>query len=226
MTINNSFPVIFDKVHSISCYNGNPCKWTIVENSNSSKIKYLHVYFTSDDYICFDEKVVKKMPDLTKSRSSLLLDDDCDGIGIFQKGTGTYFLFVDLKSNFDTNKIQHGFIQGLSSFFKLHSMLSLCDGYNIDDTNIEFVVACCCFQNKDKESEVIHWMWKQNELDSKSFVSKVAYPLYQSGSIIIKIGEIPQFSSLPFNNHIINKEVKLTLVRSSDYGHDFAEYYL
>lgn len=226
MKITESYPSIFDRVATVQCSVGNPNQWTVNERSASSKIKQLRVSFKANDYLCLDEAATKQMPDVTTSRSSFLVDDECDGIGIFQTAAGTTMVFVDLKSNFDTSKIQHGFAQSLASLVKMHGMLSLCDGYSLADTSLEFVVACCCFPDEDKETKVLDWMLRQRTSDPDSFVAQVAYPLYDKGSIQVKLGDFPQLATLPLNGELYNKNVKLTLVRSAHYTDNYADYTL
>jgi hypothetical protein len=226
MKITESFPSIFDRVPKVPCSVGNLNLWTVNERNASCKIKQLRVSFTANDFLCLDEVATKQMQDVTTSRSSFFVDDECDGIGIFQTEAGITMVFVDLKSNFDTNKIQHGFAQSLASLIKMHSMLSLCDGYNLADTSLEFVVACCCFPDEDKETKVLDWMLRQRTSDPGSFVAQVAYPLYDKGSIQVKIGDFPQLSTLPLNGDLYNKNVKLTLVRSAQYTDNYVDYTL
>lgn len=226
MKIIESYPSIFDRVATVQCSVGNPNLWIVNERSTSSKIRQLRVSFTASDYLCLDEAATKQMPDVTTSRSSFLVDDVCDGIGIFQTAASTTMVFVDLKSNFDTNKIQHGFAQTLASLVKMHGMMSLCDGYNLADTSLVFVVACCCFPDEDKETKVLDWMLRQRTCDHGSFVARVAYPLYNKGSIQVKLGDFPQLITLPLNSDLYNKDVKLTLVRSAHYADNYADYTL
>lgn len=226
MKLTESYRKIFDRVTTIACAEEAPNLWMVSECKPSSRLKQLRVHFTADSYVFFDDTVCKNMPDITKFRTSHIKDDECDGIGIFQSGVGTTMVFVDLKSNFNTTKIQHGFSQGLTSFVKLHTMLSLCDGYNLSETSLEFVVACCCFPDEDKETKTLDWMLRQRTSEPDSFVSRVAYPLYEKGCIQVRIGDFPQLSSLPLNMEIYNKSVKLSLVRSACYTDNYADYSL
>lgn len=226
MKITDSYPAIFDQVATISCGDGSTCVWTVSESNPSSKIQQLRVSFNASDYLCLDERATKNMSDITTARTSHFHDDECDGIGIFTADTGTKMVFVDLKSNFDLNKIQHGFSQSLASFIKLHSMMSLCDGYSLADFSVEFVVACCCFPDEDKETKTLDWMLRQRTIAPGSFVAKVAYPLYDKGSIEVKLGDFPQLVALPLHVDLYEKKVKLTLVRSTNYADNFAAYSL
>lgn len=226
MKITDSFPAIFNHVATVSCGEGNSCLWMVSESSPSSKMQQLRVSFCANDYLCLDERATKQMPDITTSRTSHLKDDECDGIGIFITANGTKMVFVDLKSNFDTTKIQHGFSQSLASLIKLHSMMSLCDGYNLADFSVEFVVACSCFPDEDRETKTLDWMLRQRTSVPDSFVAQVAYPLYDKGSIEVKLGDLPQLFSLPINPDLYDKKVKLTLVRSVNYTDNYADYSL
>ena len=226
MKITDSYPAIFNHVATVSCDNGSKCLWTVSENSPTSKIQQLRVSFRANDYLCLDERATKQMPDITTSRTSHFKDDECDGIGIFTTDNCTKIVFVDLKSNFDATKIQHGFSQNLASLIKLHSMMSLCDGYSLADLAVEFVVACCCFQDEDKETKTMDWMLRQRTSDPNSFVAQVAYPLYNKGSIEIKLGDFPQLLSLPINPYLYDKKVKLTLLLSANYSDNYVDYSL
>lgn len=224
MKITESYLRVFNQVPRKDCVVGSPNEWAIVEKKPTAKVKRLSVYFCSDNYLCFDERAVDGMDDLTTKRTSFIDDEKCDGIGFFQKGDKTTMVFVDLKSNFDTGKIQHGFSQGLTSLLKMHSMLSLCEGYDLGNINLEFVVACCCFPNEDKETEICDWMLRESTAKPDSFVSRVAYPLYEKGSISVKIKDFPQMEKAPFCRELMEQDVKLTLIRTAKYTDDYATY--
>ena len=224
MRIIDSYPKVFNQVVPQTCISGNPCQWDINEFNSSAKMKQLRIFFSKCDYLCFDEKVVKGMGSMFSGRTSNLEDDDCDGIGIFQNGDWVRMYFVDLKSGFDIDKIQHGFVQSLNSFFKMHAMMSLCEGYHISGTKLEFIVACKCFQDNEKETKTCDWMLRKRTADPESFAAKVAYPLYRNGSMNIKIKDFPEVAILPFSNEIRDCVVKLTLVRTANYLDEYAIY--
>lgn len=226
MTIIDSYPIVFDNVNPSSCTLGNPNVWKVFEKKAEAKISRLNVYFHTNRYLCFDEKLTKNMPDISTTRTTHILDDGCDGIGIFINEDKNYLVFADLKSNFDTNKIQHAFVQSLCSFMKLHSMLSLCEGYDIEQSNIEFVATSCCFHDQDKETSTYEWLLREKTANPDSFASRIAYPLLKTGSIFIHIKDFPQAKSIPFSQRILDKKVRLSLVRSKNYNDNFVDYNL
>lgn len=226
MTIIDSYPIVFDNVNRLLCTSGNPNVWVVDEKDPQAKISQLKVFFHTDQYLCFDEQATKGMSDITTSRTSHIIDDECDGIGVFNNEGLNLLVFADLKSNFDTNKIQHAFVQSLCSFMKLHSMLSLCEGYDLEQSDIEFVVTSCCFPNKDKETNTYEWLVREKTANPNSFVSRIAYPLLQNGSTSIFIKDFPIVENIPFNKKILDKKVRLSLVRSKNYTDTFVEYHL
>lgn len=226
MTIIDTYPKVFDNVIPLSCTSENPNMWMVCEKNPQAKISLLKIYYHTNKHLCFDEQITKDMPDITTVRTTHILDDECDGLGIFISKEKELLVFVDLKSNFDTKKIQHAFIQSLCSFMKLHSMLSLCDCYDITKNEIEFIVTSCCFPNENKETEVYDWLLREKTAHPDSFATRIVYPLLKHGSICIQIKDFPIIENVPFNNDLLHKKVRLTLVRSKNYNDSCIEYTL
>ena len=140
---------------------------------------------------------------------------------MIRKDDEDIMLFCDLKSSFDTKNIKKGFSQDLLSFIKLHMLLSLCDGYNLDEIKIDFIVTCKCFENEVKKADILSRVHSGLIANKDVFINAILYPLLVKGEKCIKLGDFPQIAGLDINPDIKNKKVKLRLLTSSNYADDF-----
>lgn len=224
MRIIDSYPKVFNQVVPQACVSGNPCQWNINEYNSKAKVRQLRIFFPSCNHLCYDDSIVKGLWSSISKKISDFNDEDCDGIGIFQTDAVLKLVFVDLKSKFSVEKICQGFSQGLTSLFKMLAMMSLCEGYCTDGIKYEFIVACSCFQDEDKETRAYQDMLHMKMVKPNSFAAKVIYPLFQKGSIKVILKDFPQIGTLPFCNQLVENEVKLTLVRTAKFEDSYADY--
>lgn len=224
MKIADSFLQIFDKTkHHISS-SSPEILWTIKEVSCDASIKKLHVKIGGLDFYAFDERLTKGMGHITNTRSTILEDKECDGIAFVEDLDKCRLIFCDLKSKFDSKKINHGFNQDLMSFLKMHMLLSICDGYELKDFDIDFIVACKCFEDDNKQDSFLHMLQSKQIADSDSFNTNILTSLLTKGEKCVKIGDFPNMSNINIHPSIKDKKIKLRLLMSNNYNDDFVNY--
>lgn len=218
--INSAFQNFFD----CQDYTRTNNQWEIVENSNTATVKHLRIYQNDSCFFTYTDNLFKGMSVFSK-RSSYLVDSDCDGFAYVYKDNSNkeQLLFADLKSRFSIQKIKEAYKQMIYSFLKLFAMQSICNGYSIDDQEIEMIVACKCFENQVQEEFVNNEILKGQQIDDK-FLG-LLYKLINNQHAIIKLNDFPPFKDIPLNESIKNKEIKITLVLTNSYNEDTVTYY-
>jgi hypothetical protein len=184
----------------------------------NQKSKVKEVTFEKEDCTFFvgNESLLNDMPGITKNRSAFLSDSKCDGVVfMLPEDNEEKLCLVELKSNFDTRKIQEALSQNIHSLLKLHAMLSLCDGYDWDQLSIELIVACQCFKDKDQEGSV---MLNLNKLKQQNEFGKSLYKLVKDGHIKVHLGNLYMAQIDGLSKKIKDKEVTLTLLTTENYG--------
>lgn len=224
MRIVDSFLQVFDRTHThISAKSPAPV-WTVVETKSSAKIKRLIIDVNGAEYVAFDDWVSKEMPNITTDRSTILENSECDGIAIIKREDNLCLLFCDLKSKFNNHKIIKALNQDLASFLKMYMLLSVCNGFELSNCNIDFIVACQCFENDNVKADMLSRIHSIQMENINSFDGVILYPLLMNGEVCVKLGDFPQVACLDINPIIKNKNVKLRLLTSSNYSDDFVSY--
>ncbi|MBR2607147.1 MAG: hypothetical protein IKC70_04380 [Bacteroidaceae bacterium] len=224
MKLADSFLQIFDKTKAFVSADSSSTHWIITEKNSDAGIKRLFVDMNKAEYIAFDDMLCRSMPNITTQRSSIIEDSECDGIAMAEKDGRLLFIFCDLKPTFDTCKIIKAFKQDLLSFLKIKMLLSICNGFNFDDCDIDFIVACKCFATDEKRTEFISRLQMKQIAKVDAFTSRILFPLLENGEKCVKLGDFPQIAGLDINPCIKNKKVKLRLLMSSNYTDDFVKY--
>lgn len=80
-----------------------------------------------------------------------LNDKNCDGAALTRNSGIDYIILVELKSTLDSTKIITAYEQIVQSFVKLQMMLSICQGYDMQNYDLIGVIACKPAKNKDQE---------------------------------------------------------------------------
>ncbi len=224
MRIADSFLQIFDLTRKNISYCSPSKIWTVTENTPNAGIKNLHINMGGLDFCAFNEDLTKGMKHITTDRSSILFDKECDGIAFIENTGKKRIVFCDLKSTFDSGKVRYGFYQNLISFLKMHMLLSICNGYDLMDFDIDFIVACKCFANKNKKENFIHLLQSNQIKGADKFDRNIFYSLIEEGEKCIKIGDLPKISSIDIHPNIRNKKIKLRLLMSEKFSDDFVNY--
>lgn len=218
--INDSFSKIYNTQNCTKTNNN----WEIIENSNTAGVKHLLIHQNDSCFISYTDKLFKGMSAFTE-RSSFLVNSDCDGFAYVYKDNSNkeQLLFADLKSRFSIQKIKEAYKQMIYSFLKLFVMQSICNGYSIDNQEIEMVVACKCFEDQEQEDSVNNIILKGKQIDD-NFLG-LLYKLINNQHAIIKLNDFPPIKDIPLNESIKNKEIKITLVLTNSFNDDTVTYY-
>lgn len=227
-TIDDSFSIFFDKTKT-DCTYGYCCnednKWTISETKKDAKLKQLTIQKEDTLFIGFNQAITKSMN--ICERSSNFKDKECDGFSFLkEKGNIVGLLFVELKSQYAGSKIEMSIKQMLFSFFKIHSMLSLCEGYSLDALDIYFCSATQCAKNEDENAKFLNFI--NDRIKNKNDVSKVFY--YETGKLFRELmvrgkakRKVKSLLStlkinLPIHQDIAEKDLTIHLSTTSSYG--------
>lgn len=215
-----SFQQIFDRIS----YKETIDKWEIVEPNSDATVKRLIINQCDSTFVAYTDTLFQGMSTLTSCRSTHLKDSDCDAFAYvfndrFKK---EQLLFTDLKSRFNIRKIKQAYSQMMFSLLKLIAMQSLCEGHSLDNQDIEMIVACKCFENLEQESLVKDEIIKGQEINDKFY--NLLYTLINKNHAFITLNEFTPFKTIPLDEQIKNKEVKLTLIMTNQYNDDTVLY--
>lgn len=205
--ISDSFLQVFDKISN--SVTANSCN--VYEKQAGATMNRLIIVSKGSRMVCCDENAVKDMKPLTIHRSSFLRDNECDGIVIVERSYPyiSKIILADLKSGFDLSNIEKAYKQMFFSFLKLHAMLSLCDGYDVNSHEIEMITACKCMKDKNQEANVYKILNDRLKTDNKT--ARTFYKLIDEGKACVKLADFPIDNMPPLNKDIFNKEIKLFL---------------
>lgn len=212
MNLSNSLDAIFRKfpsgVESVdSCI--------INETQHDATMKKLEIESKGNSFVAYGERFPRFVNISLKSFKS----DACDGTVFMESPDGVItFIFSELKSQFDTIKITEAFSQIMLSFVKAHSILSLCEGYNLRDCKLIFLVACKTFENKEKEDAVYELIRKANIAQTDTLENKYLYRLLKNGRVKTTVRDLKSFANAPFSIEMKDKEVELALALTTNYN--------
>lgn len=222
MSIISSFGELFDKTlnPAFANYTASSDAFEVEEHDPSPKVSTRHfrVEQTGAAFASFNYMLVKGMGDITMKRSSLFENLDCDGIAIKAYQGQDGLVFSELKSRLSTQKVYEAFQQMTHSFLKMHAMLSLCKDYTLDDVSLHFIAACQCFEDKDQEAGIYNRLSKEEQVSKHTFAGKFMRRLIEKHELIVKFGEVATVWNLPLNQTLEDKEIKLTLHVTRNYG--------
>ena len=207
-----SFGKIFSLPTGDAVSNSSDCM-TVIETEPQSTFTQFSIESPGEIFYSVNKDFYK---DLYNEKSPVLGKVNCDGIAFINHQGQPYILLIELKSNFDADKISEGFQQEIRSFLKLLSSLNICNGYNLSDFLIRGVIACHPFKTEDAETKCLHnLMWEKN-LGKKdaSFKYRMVTERQISSSIMNCAWFIP---SDAFSDDIKNHEFKISLVFGEKY---------
>lgn len=206
MALSDYFIGLYDRVKSQSTECAD--KWIVKEHDKSATMTLLEVK-AEGIFLGFNHGLVKGVRDTTTRMSSKLEDKDCDGIAFFQdQSKQEHLVFVELKSNFDIDKIKKAFHQITMSYIKMYAWLSVCKNYHPTNIIIHFIAAC---KRCKDEADIMLRIAQSLQLGEDSFETKFLKPLLQNHTIKVKLSEFQDIKQLPFNDFISEKEIIMYL---------------
>lgn len=112
---------------------------SIQENSEEATLSVLEV-FCPEEFcveVLQNSSVLKQIWKDTHERNQ-----DCDGVAILGEGDeAKYLLLAELKSKLKFKELEKAISQIVMSYLKMHSLFSLCKGYN-SPLKLEGIIAC------------------------------------------------------------------------------------
>ena len=194
-------------------------KWAITEKDKGATFRRLEILCTNKEFHVINNSFYQGIKNTTEDRSTYLWDSDCDGVCAIEIEGEKHYVFVDLKSNFDTKKVRDAYLQDLHTFLKMHTLLSLCEGYSLrEEVVIDLIVACKTFRNQEQEDRVMDIIFQNVALEEASFEKDFLNDLlYGSQPKVCKLGDFISIKELPFHSEIKQAEVRMHLVLSEHY---------
>ena len=229
MSVNASFVQLFDKVAQ-PYFAGKETKVGFFEvkehhaDASPAPMILLRVLQNDAEFTSFNHGLVQGMKDITETRSSIMLDSDCDGIAFVLRDAHEGLIFAELKSRFSTRHIKQAFGQMINSFLKMHAMLSLCKDYSIDTLSLHFIAACQCFEDNNQEVGVYNYLNKAESATDATFEGSFIRKLIEKHDIEIKLGDITSLWNIPLNSSLTDKKLTLSLQLTQHYGDNSTVY--
>ena len=103
-------------------------------------------------------------------------------------------------------------------------LLSICDGFELNDIDIDFIVACKCFKDENKRDNFFHKLHLDLIADKDNFNTKILNSLLTKREKCVQLGDFPNMSSIDIHPNIRNKKIKLRLLMSENFSDDFVNY--
>lgn len=207
---------LFDKKASAihTCKN----KWIVTEKSHNATFNCLELVCRGGIFYEIENDFYHGIIHTTTDRSTHLKDFDCDGVSIIKIAGKKHYIFTELKSNFDTNKVKEAYLQDLHTLLKLHTMLSLCEEYDLQNCIIDLMVACKTFKDQAQEDGVMDVINQKTALNEDSFEKDFLNDLlHGNGPKICELGDLKSIKELPFHSDIKQAKVRMHLILSDRY---------
>lgn len=183
----------------------------IIEHEPDAKVK--KVTWCGADFHHMDHQMAKDMKgffDMAKSPE--VFRHDCDGIIWFEKDGRKYMFLTELKSNFDTSKLNEAKTQIVSSFLKTNMLLHLSTVYRLEDYTIKgFIVGYPPkpdFKVNLYKGSMLSDKKKEREYD----LAKRLLILSKDHSIELKPSEIFCLRGLPLGDRGIFPKIELHFI--------------
>lgn len=230
----SSFSKIYDELAKQSkLVQPNSC-WTVVENNPGASLKSADIHTSGLFKLAFNQNLLKGKPDWSTKISSAIAEKDCDGVAFAEDDGKLKVFLAELKSNFDTKKLFYAVTQLTNSFFKLIPFIHMCGGFDLNKSEVHFIVGCQTYKNEEQKDGVLDYLNQYEELLGKGPFFQLTKRFVLSGQTSCTIesnlkelclgdakGEnyksLTLIGSLPFNAAIKNMKVLLTMTTTSEY---------
>lgn len=208
MDVFNSFCKIFDKCQVITSDDN----WKVSESNQQASFKTLVIQNTGNKFYSIENSTYKNMTCITQ-KSSFFEDKDCDGVALTEIEGKTIFILSELKSSLDSCDILKAYKQIVFTYLKLYMMLSLCQGFDVDDWIIIGIIACHPPKNDDQKTQLYLEYLNIEEGTSKLDVKYLLRLLFEK-KIETSLGKINFVQNIPFNEQLKNLKISLYLKTS------------
>lgn len=176
----DALQTIFDRM--TACFRCHHQSCEVVETAAGAQFRKLEIRSAGTDFHEIGNAFYKGIKNTTQDRSTHLKDLDCDGVSLFVDAEGRkHIVLVDLKSNFDIQKICGAYEQDIHTFLKLHALFSLYEGYSLHGMVIDLIVACKTFKDTDQETRVLDIISMKCMEEEDSFEKKFLNSLLHDG---------------------------------------------
>lgn len=213
----DALQTIFDRM--TACFRCHHQSCEVVETAAGAQFRKLEIRSAGTDFHEIGNAFYKGIKNTTQDRSTHLKDLDCDGVSLFVDAEGRkHIVLVDLKSNFDIQKICGAYEQDIHTFLKLHALFSLCEGYFLRGMVIDLIVACKTFKDTDQETRVLDIISMKCMEEEDSFEKKFLNSLLHDGPVkTCRMDDLNTIRSLPFHPSIKGVDVRLHLFTTIRY---------
>lgn len=184
---------------------------SIDENSGSAKIHHLNILGGGIHFILIEESHSDKVGKLFKRESQCTRN--ADGIILYDGIDGKTLIFCELKSSCG-GVFQSAYQQAFSSYLKTCMLLSLCEGFDINNYNVHFLFTAL----KGVELDMIRN--ELEEIDDRDFLQESELCLLKGENIRFCMNSVPHNISF-LHSDFINKEVECRLLISDNDTIDF-----
>ena len=167
----------------------------------------------------FDTEYVKGFKNTTENITPILKDSNCDSV-VFLKGNdgNLHVVFAELKSKHTADNLRKAFNQVIFTFFKYHQLLSVCEGYDLSNISMDFVLACHAAEINDEAetySDVQNEQILHEASEPKTFVADMLPLLMKKKVYPLKLKDLKGLGSMPFRKDILEKSISLHLATSA-----------
>lgn len=196
---------------------------TVCESQNGATLKEMKIHFSKSSCIVYADKFIKTFKALGQFSRVYDNEKNCDGFAIVENG-GNSVLFVELKSRFNSQKLEEGLIQILNSFFKVLPFILLsCD---VRLFSMHFVLGCQCSENQAQDEGIMSNINAAFQMPRPNFGADILYPLLENGNLKLSLKEIvdscdnvaKSIGTQCFNTSLMNSNVHISLVQTKNFG--------
>lgn len=216
MEVIDSFNSIFDLTQITSVDN----IWEVNESHNCASFRKLNIHNIGEVFNFFDSRCYKGTKCISEMISSSIKDKDCDGVAFTTFNGSAYIILSELKSALDSGDILKAYTQTVFTLIKLHMILSLCKGYDIESMNILSIIACQPPKDAKQLTYLKDQMLLMEEGGKLGSDVKLLLNLFFKKKIDTLIKDVSFIKDLPLNEQLANKNIRFCLKTADEYGNE------
>lgn len=227
--LSNSFKTMYDKKATSPILTISPNICTVKEKDAGAFLKFLKVRNNGATLNFYNTDFIQGLSQTTTNMSRKLMDKNCDGMIIIDTSDGhEHLVLAELKSGYSAYTLEGAFMQLIHSFFKYHRLMSICKGYKLNDTTIDFVLACNAPDTADLASSALSIV--ENQMvdalnNDKNFTSDIL-PVIEAAAnkdATFQLSELHKISTYQLPDELLKKSIHLWLVTSTNATPNTAE---